>query len=78
MAFGIQNLPKIHPTSIQNLLKCYHQTLENNRRTLPKFMHKIQATILGNPTRRAILLRVRRSRASVFNEQLELRIFVFL
>ena len=58
------NRPKIHPKSIQNLLKCYHRTLENNRRTLPKFMHKIQATTLGNPTRRAFLLRVRRSRVA--------------
>ena len=55
---------KIHPKSIQNLLKCYHRTLENNRRTLPKFMHKIQATTLDNPTRRAFLLRVRRSRVA--------------
>ena len=47
------NRLKIHPKSIQNLLKCYHRTLENNRCTLPKFMHKIQATTLGNPTRRA-------------------------
>ena len=69
--FGHQHAPKIdpnrlkiHPTSIQNLLKCYHQTLENNRCTLPKFMHKIQATTLGNPTRRAFLLRVRRSRVA--------------
>ena len=44
-----------------------HGMLAKCRRTLPKIKHKLRGDTLGNPIRTASYLRVRRSRASVFN-----------
>ena len=44
-----------------------HGMLAKCRSTLPKIKHKLREDTLGNPIRRAIHLRVRRSLASVFN-----------